>query len=198
VVSDFFPDTAKFLAKVYAIDADGQKRFENAVGEPLAPSEQKLAVITAFRGEMAPTGPELWPQDPVHLDQLLPRDRMGFVAFVPVMLGKEPVSVGIALDRELRIAGVAPATADAKMRDKLTAALKVFNGLGGRGTALKDPNDRSVKAPAELKKSMAKAYWRVREASTMFQKEERDRHWADPDAFSVEAGEDELKVKNKQ
>jgi hypothetical protein len=91
------------------------------------------------------------------------------------------------LDRDgvLRAARVAPAAAGEAERARADKLLEAFVGQGGKRDYRKleppktGPKDRDPKALAALAPALTRAYYRVIEGALMFDREERDRHWAD-------------------
>ena len=186
-VTDFFPGGARYLVKRYTVDAYGQKRLDAVLASPVTPAQAAVEVVTVFNGTLGIDGEALLePQDPVTLDSLKPKDRLGYIAFVNAKLPGDaaPLLVAIAADRTGKIvkavslAGVG----DAK-RDKLLAAY-VGQGKKGPHVALegaKGNRRRHAKSKAAEGKlsGFDAAYATAMEGITMYDKEERDRTWAD-------------------
>ncbi|MHB1846919.1 MAG: c-type cytochrome [Deltaproteobacteria bacterium] len=177
-VADFFPDAAFFTAKRYPLDRFARERAEQAMGRPLSASEAKLAVVTVYGRSASARGPERVPQDPVSLDKLSPKDKVGYVVFMelPRGDGKGVASYGLSLapdGRLLRIASAYGANKPSVDRD-----YQPFVGLGRKGQdSLGKPRGKRVSPKVEA--AIDRAYARAIEAVTMADKEEKDRHWAD-------------------
>ncbi len=188
-VVDFFPEAAKFTSKDYKLDVDALKRLEDVVKD-YSDAEKTVTVVTAFSGDSKPAdGPEFVPQDPRLIANLKPKQKMGYIAFieVPVPGLKEPVELGISMGRDgviqkiaARLEGLAP-----KDRARVEKLLDGYVGQGGkRGgerpayTALK-PDKKAGKDGVTFAKALTRAYYRGVEGAVMFDKEERERNWAD-------------------
>ncbi len=170
-IADFFPQAAFFTAKAYTLDQSARRRVEEAIGRSLRDGEATLAVL-GFYGQSS-GGPQRVGQDPVSLDKLKPKEKDGYLVFLdlPRADGKGTATYGVALAKDghiLRIGGQAGG-------DKLYQA---FVGLGHKGQdVLLKPKGKRV--PPKVETEFGKAFVRALEAVTMFDKEERDRHWAD-------------------
>jgi mono/diheme cytochrome c family protein len=191
-VADFFPAGARYLVKPYTLDSYAQERLTKSLGAAVPASDATIEVVTVFNGERAAgAAPVLEPQDPVTLDSLKPKERIGYVAFVNAQLtgDTKPGPVAIATDRDGKIVKAVSllGTADDARRDKLLAG---YVGQGKKGPhlpleAAPDPKSRKPKKPAKAPAADAKltgfdaAYAVAMEGITMYDKEERDRTWAD-------------------
>jgi hypothetical protein len=152
-------------------------------------------VITVFNGERELSrDPVLEPDDPVTLDSLKPKEKLGYVVFVPVQLPGEaaPRPVGIGFEVNGKIASIASATGTAEdaARD---SELQVYVGQGAKAGVhkpFKGPTPKPVKlakgqkapppaAPPAAIDTMDVQFQRAIEAITMYDKAERDRTWAD-------------------
>src|SRR5690606_2688186 len=94
-------------------------------------------------------------------------------------------------DRNMRLVGVKTVPeADPKLealRKRHASVLESFIGSGGRLEKKPvQPQKRGVRAPRDVQREMLKAFTLVLEGAAMYEKEERDRFWADPDAFKLE------------
>ena len=183
-VLDFFPQGARYLVKPYPLDTFAQERLAK-VGV-VAPKGEALPVVTVFSGDRAPGTPaKLEPPDPVTLDSLKPRERIGYVVFLSAELSGEkgPTALALAMDRDGKLVKVLALGAPSPSRDKLLAG---YVGQGKKGPHL--PLDSRTAKPTKKSKAPAEephlagfdaAYARAMEAVTMYDKDERDRTWAD-------------------
>ena len=201
-VGEFFPTAARYTAQPYTLDADAQKRLDPLLGK-LAADEQRVVVATAFGGEKVEgEEPAYVPHDPRLLDALKPKQKLGYLAFVSVAVpGVGVVPVSLAMDREGIILTVKPRLESVAEKDRPTAErlLAGYEGAGGKHTpyeaiaAPKPGKDKDPKKAAkdkkakkddpkdaqEVAKALTRAYLRAVEGATSFDKEERERHWAD-------------------
>ena len=192
-VGDYFPEAAHFTAKSYALDADAQHRLEPLLGK-LAPDEGKVVLVAAFGGEkVAGDEPAFVPHDPRLLDVLKPKEKLGYLAFARVALpGGGEASICIALDKEGAIKTVkARSEADRAQVEKLFAG---FEGQGSKKTPYQEltppgatppkgkkpaKKPEASKEAAAAAKALTRPYLMAVEGASAFDKEERERHWAD-------------------
>ncbi|MHB8419722.1 MAG: c-type cytochrome [Myxococcales bacterium] len=170
-ITDFFPSAALFTAKAYTLDENAKGRAEQAIGRPLTAAESTLAVL-AFYGQGS-GGPQRVGQDPVSLDKLKPREKDGYLVFLdlPRGDGKGSASYGVALAKDGHILRIAT-------KDGPDRGYQPFLGLGHKGQdVLLKPKGKRI--PPKVEADFDQAFVRALEAVTMFDKEERDRHWAD-------------------
>lgn len=207
-LSSFFPASTDYVAHIQTIDDDGLERAEKILGRELKEDEKTLMLFAMMKGDKLEDGRFAMPgpdgsvkiEDiPQALYEAKPKRRMGFVGYVPLNLKGGRFMVGLALNRTMHIVGVATVpTADEaseKLRVKLASTLASFEGAGGReGKKTIVPQKRGVKASKDVLDEMEKAYVLVLEAGAMYQKEERDRFWADPDAFRFPSAADMQEV----
>jgi mono/diheme cytochrome c family protein len=195
-VLEFFPAAGRELAKNYTLDSFALERLQKALGTAVPPELGTLQVVTVFNGDREPGhAPVVEPQDPVTLDTLKPKDKLGYLVFVPVQLpgDEQPLPVGLATDPKgkiLKALSVTGTAADAA-RDRRLAADVGQGQKGGAHTPFKAPPPPKPAKPAKGQKAkpapgapgplytMDAAYQRAMEAVTMYDKEERDRTWAD-------------------
>lgn len=199
-VSDYWPATAKYTAKIYTLDSYAAEKVEKATSDKVTEAEKQMLILVGFLGEIGQDGPEMVPQDPRLLDQLPWKRKSGYLAFVPVPFEKKTYSVGMALDTDGFIAKINTTTGTPAERAKLDAMLKAFEGLGGRNAAKKPlevPKSAKVKPTPQVIKAVSRGFWRAIGAMGLHDKEERDRHMFDADFgdASMEAGEMETKKK---
>jgi hypothetical protein len=172
-ITDFFPSAAFFTAKAYTLDADAKKRAAGAIGHDLSRSEATLAVLT-FYGQAEGGGPQRVGDKPDELDKLKPKDKDGYLVFLelPRGDGKGEAAYGVSLAKDGHILRIA---SESGVPDK---AYLPFVGLGHKGSdALVRPKGK--KEPPKFETAFSHAFVRAIEAVTMFDKDERDRHWAD-------------------
>ncbi len=173
-VTDFFPEAAFFTGKAYPLDDDAKQRIADALGEDPSAAAATLTVL-GFYGH-SEMGPQAVAQDPVSLDRLKPRDKIGYLVFVDLPKGSGSATYGIALGRDGRILKIA--SEEGLATPSSDRAYQPFVGLGHKGKdVLLHPKGKRV--PPRLEKAFGRAFVRVLEALTMYDKEERDRHWAD-------------------
>jgi mono/diheme cytochrome c family protein len=185
-VTDFFPNAGRYLIKRYTLDTYARQRLSQTFGSPPTADQANIEVATVFNGDRAPGTPAtLEADDPVTLDSLKPRDRIGYVVFVNAQLplDSKPLPVAIATDRDGKIVKVvSTAGLDDAARD---AYLQGYVGQGHKGAhapLIAPKLARGKKArPSENAKLLGfdAAYARAMEAATQYDKEERDRTWAD-------------------
>jgi hypothetical protein len=198
-VVDFYSGAGRVLAKIYTLDNDASERLKKDMGGTAVPTElATLQVITVFNGDREPgRDPVVEPQDPVTLDSLKPKDKLGHLVFEPVQLASDakPVSTGIAIDAKGKIVKVLSASGDPAEDDARNKLLVAYVGQGQKsgvhaplkGGAAPKPAKGKAKGKAEAAPSgtpgtwvsMDAAYLRALEAITMYDKEEHDRTWAD-------------------
>jgi mono/diheme cytochrome c family protein len=186
-VDDFFPEAARFTAKEYKLDADSLKRLAPVLGT-LPEDETRVTVVAVFGGKKSAEGPVFVPQDPRFLDSLKPKHKLGYVAFTSLAFPAldKPLALAIALDRDGKISALRPdlTGVDAKGRERIERLLAGFVGLGGKQAQYAElkvakPSPKDAKQSAELAKTLTRAYFRTLEGAVMYDKEERERHWAD-------------------
>lgn len=209
VLSTFFPAATQYVAREQTFDDDAEERFEKVIGREPTDSEKTMVLFALMKGEQnedgrfampGPEGAVKIANNPQSLYVAKPRRRMGFVGYVPLNLKQGRFMIALALNRSMVITGIASVpTADPKsekLRAQLDRTLQSFVGAGGRaGKKTIVPQTRGVSAAADVLQEMEKAYALVLEAGAMYQKEERDRFWADPDAFKFPAAADMDEVK---
>lgn len=208
-VRDFFPDTVDYIAHEQVIDEFGVDRASKALGRDLTDEERRLLVVTAFKplepGEALPKRPRKIAEEPAALYAALPKRKLGFVTHVPLALDGGVVQAVLALDRRMLLVGVRTVpSADPKvekLRKKHAGLLEAFVGSGGREEKHPiAPQKRGLRAPKDVQREMLKAYTLALEGAAMYEKEERERFWADPEAFKFEIADmpDEVKFDFKE
>jgi mono/diheme cytochrome c family protein len=186
-ITDFFPDAARYTARTYTLDRASLARLAPLLGE-LSPAECQVPVVAVFGGKRPADGPVFVPQDPRALDTLEPRRKLGYLTFVTVQTpwAERPAALALAFDREgfithvrADLEGLAPA--ERARAEKIFAS---FVGLGGKAYDYEDfkaprvPSGQAAEA-SKLAKGFTRAYYRALEGAVMFDKEERERTWAD-------------------
>lgn len=195
-LADLFPSAGAYVARVETIDADGLDRIEKVLGDALSDDESKLLLFTMLKAGGGQGGGELVKvgADAASLVEATPKRRLGWLAFLPVEVGGEKLDLGIAVDRGHKVMKVLVlATGDEKRdasRRKWQGAFDGYVGLG-RDALL------ARKGPKEVQDAMSKAYLRLFEAATMYQKDERDRFAFDPEAFKMDEDAPEVKFELK-
>jgi Cytochrome C oxidase, cbb3-type, subunit III len=172
-ITDFFPSAAFFTAKAYTLDPDAKKRVADAIGHDLSGAEATMPVMTFYGHADGAAGPQRVGDDPADLDKLKPKDKDGYLLFLelPRGDGKGETSYGVSLAKDGHILRIAsPAGVD--------KAYLPFVGLGHKGQdILLKPKGKKI--PPRIEEAFGPAFVRALEAVTMFDKDERDRHWAD-------------------
>lgn len=170
----FFPGASRYVAKKYAIDKHGLGRIREATKAKLPAFEAVVYTFFTFPDEEGQL--RYVPQDPIQLDALKRDKKRGYLVFVPLALAGGPAKeLAVAMDA----AGVIRALA---VNDRgpegaaLNARLAQFVGQGKKG--LRTPL-KAKRADAALGKAAYLAYLTAMESATMFDREERERTWAD-------------------
>ncbi|GAB4295531.1 MAG: hypothetical protein Kow0090_10480 [Myxococcota bacterium] len=193
-VEEFFPEARFYIAKEYQITEHGRKRIEKALNKTLPDDEFKIVVFTAYRKhEYAKEGAvELVPQIPAKLDELKKKDKLGYLMFLDIEVGKSRIPVAVTLDAAgviTRLIVADPTIPDAA---KLNAALANFKGKGLRGGAYSISKvavkDRGAKS---YEWGVYKMWLRALEACFVFETEERERSWAD-DSFGPKKKKEQM------
>lgn len=190
-VGDLFPASSAFIAHKQVIDQYGLERAEKSLGAPLPDAEKTVMLFTVFKpddGQEKGPRPLRVPEDPAPLYDMKPKRKLGFIAYLPLKLDGGTVEAAVALNRTMHLVAVRTLpSSDEKLealRKKLQPTLDAFAGAGGRDDKRPiEPQTKGVKAPKDVQAAMQRAYTRVLEGAAMYEKEERDRFWADPDAF---------------
>lgn len=175
-LSDFFPEAARYIAKVYTIDEHGLKRIAEAA-KPLREEQHSAAVFTFFDFDEEKGNLTFVPQDPIKLDQLKKDKKTGYLVFLPMKYQDFQGEVGIAMDAQgvVKKMFVHP---DAKGAELLNTSLARFEGMGRLGQS--EPFKVSGgKQMAELSDAIFPVYLRAMESVTMYIRDERERTWAD-------------------
>jgi len=185
----FFPLASEYIAHRQTIDQYGRERAQKALGEALPDDEIRAMVFTLFKppdGEKHPGTLTLLPDEPAALFAAKPRRKVGFVLFLPLRWEGTTVRVVLGMNRRMELVKMETAGGgdekSEKTRQRIAEQLKSFEGSGGRETRAVDVMDET-KVPKELVREMQRVFTRALESIAMYEKEERDRFWSDPDAF---------------
>lgn len=190
-LSQFFPLASRYVAHEHTIDQYGQERAKEALGRDLKEDELSHMVFTLFapeKGPKPPGEPTRVPETPAALYAAKPKDKVGFVVYLPLTIEGKSIRAGLALDHRMVLTEVVTVpSADPtveRVRRRYASTLSAFAGSGGRMEKKPvRPYRRGVTASRPLLAEMNRAFVVVLEAVAMWEKEERDRFWADPDAF---------------
>lgn len=175
-IDAFFPESSRYISKVYAIDVNGLDRIKAATGAK--PAEIKAAVFTFFDFEGEQGNLTYVPQNPIMLDKLKKDKKAGYLVFLPFehdgFGGKE---IGIAMDKRGVITKIAVHARLPGAR-ALNEELAAMTGQGrlGLNKPFKVTGSRQRKA---LAKQVFPLYMRAMETVTQYVVEERERTWAD-------------------
>jgi mono/diheme cytochrome c family protein len=196
-VTDFFPHAESYWGERYTIDEWGLERYEQVVGQALPEGEQSFVVLGIYSGTQGPDGPRLIPNDPREIARIDRRSRVGYITFVPMEVPGIPGQhvLGISMNNDGIVFDIKANTTDAALARRIESTLSRFEGEGSKGQR----QPFTVRGAAPLARAWTHVYFRAMEAVVMFDKAERDRHWADaafgdedPEA-SVEEGAFEVR-----
>jgi mono/diheme cytochrome c family protein len=199
-VTDFYPDAAIYYGKAYTIDQWGAQRYQQLNHKKLPDDQRTWTVLGIYKGTQGPEGPHLVPDTPLAVAKLEPQDKVGYVAFVDAKLPgvRGTVLLGIAMDVHGQIEKVLANSTDARLAHKVDRMLETFVGHGRKDQKRVLRGHGSMR----LRKAFTEIYDRAMEAVVMYDKAERERHWADSDfggpkgpESTIEGGT--LKVHNK-
>lgn len=172
---DFFPEAARYVSKAYGIDQWGLERIEAATQKPLKNAE--AAVFTFFRKDGEQGSLRHVPQDPILLDALKKDHKVGYLVFLPFETSGYRGEIGIAMDPGGRITrlSVHPGLKGASAVNRRLSKLR---GLGkkGQNAPFRVRGDRTV---SKIAHDVFPVYMRAMETVTMYDREERERTWAD-------------------
>ncbi len=170
-----FTDATHYVAKDYEIDDHGAKRYEDAIGKPLG--DKKASVFTFFKKDGFDADLLYVPQDPIKLDHLKKKEKIGYLVFIPFKTTGFDGELGVAMDATGKIKKLAVhhGAANAELLNK---SLSRFEGLGKKGSKepLKPGGDKTM---AALATDVFPAYMKAQEAATMYDRDENERTWAD-------------------
>lgn len=176
-IGEFFSDASHYIAKEYTIDEHGLKRIQEALGK--AAPEKKAPVFTFFKKDGSESVLEYVPQDPIKLDQLKKKEKVGYLLFLPLATQGFKGELGIAMDEQGKITRLA-VHRGAKTAELLNKSLSRFEGLGKKGQ--KEPfKIGGGKDMTNLAGDVFPLYQCAMELATMFDRDENERTWADSD-----------------
>ncbi|MDF1564156.1 MAG: cytochrome c [Deltaproteobacteria bacterium] len=198
---DFYPDAESFFGDTYTIDEWGLERHEALTGVKIKKADNEYTVLGVYKGTQGPDGARLIPDDPLALSKIDRRAKVGYVSFVKGSVPgvKGTFLFGISMDNGGLVWKIRANTDDKAAKAKVEKILSVWEGYGNKG--LKDPFEGGrSKQERAVAKAWTEIYSRAMEAVVMYDKAERERHWADsnfggpadPEA-SVEGGILEVK-----
>jgi mono/diheme cytochrome c family protein len=181
-LTDFYPNAESFFGDVYVIDQWGLERHQALTGKKIPKDENHFTVLGVFKGTQGPQGPRLIPDNPLALAKIDRRNKIGYVVFVwgelPGIRGRH--LLGISMDKTGLVWKIRVNTDDARLKRKIEKMLSVWEGYGRKG--MKEPFRGG---PSKRERAVARAwteiYSRAMEAVVMYDKAERERHWADAD-----------------
>ena len=194
---DFYPDAESFFGDEYSLDEWGLERHELLTTVKLKDAANKFTVLGVYKGTQGPEGARLIPDDPLALSKIDRRAKVGYVAFVKGSVPgvKGSYLFGISMDNGGLVWKIRANTDNLAAKQKLEKMLEVWEGYGNKGMKTPFEGGRS-KSERAVAKAWTEIYSRAMEAVVMYDKAERERHWADsnfggpadPEA-SVEGGE---------
>lgn len=179
-LDEFFPEAARYISKGYEIDKYGLERIKDATGKRLTGNDKRAAVFTFFNFEGEEGNLRYVPQDPIELDHLDKKKKAGYLVFLPFRDGNGfDGEIGVAMDPKGVLTKVA-VHSRVKGSELLNKSLSRFEGMGKKGQKekFKIGGGKSMQSLADR---FFPIYMRAMETVTMYDREERERTWADPD-----------------
>jgi hypothetical protein len=174
----FFPQAGRYVSKEYEIDKFGLDRIKEAAGLSLAGNDKKAAVFTFFDFDGEKGNLTYVPQDPIKLDKLDKKLKSGYLVFLPFEDGGGfKGEIGVAMDAKGVITKLAVHDTS-KGADLLNKSLSRFSGMGQKGQKEKFKIGGG-KPMEQLADKVFPTYLRAMETVTMYDREERERTWAD-------------------
>lgn len=174
-IAQFFPEATHYVSKEYTIDEHGSKRVQDSTGK--AAINKTAGVFTFFKKEGSESRVEYVPQDPIKLDQLKKKEKVGYVVFMPLETSNFKGEVGVAMDQQGKITKLAVHPSE-KNADLINKSLSRFEGLGKKGN--KDPfKPGGGKEIDAISGDVYRVYQAAMELATMYDREENERTWAD-------------------
>ncbi|MCG3173749.1 MAG: hypothetical protein GMKNLPBB_01950 [Myxococcota bacterium] len=176
-IQDFFPEAGRFTVKKFDMDDTGKSRIKKLLESDLSPAESSLVLITVFKGGSERGEPRNIPYVPAELDNLKKEDKLGYLAFFDIPGPKGSMSVGMAIAPNgtiLKLSGtdaLGVNAADNRM-------LKEFEGQGKRGSK-PEPFKARTKPANVYAAGVFRGWVRMIEAVYGFERDEKDRTWAD-------------------
>jgi hypothetical protein len=179
-LDEFFPGASRYASKEYEIDKFGLDRILEATGNKLQGADAKAAVFTFFTFDGEEGFLTYVPQDPIKLDQLEKNKKTGYLVFLPFDDGTGyKGEIGVGMDAKGVITRMA-VHQRSKGSDLLNKSLSRFEGMGKKGQKekFKVAGGKPMEALAE---KVFPTYMRAMETITMYDRDEKERTWADPD-----------------
>ena len=175
-VSDVFPAAAAYAGRRYTLGGAALARAETLASGELSLPERSLVLFSVYGGDRPATGPLVVPDDPVQLDSLSPKAKIGYVVFGSL---PQPFAMGLGRDFSVvRLVG-GPGGPD------LSRVAPAVVGKGGREPGKRRPfTSRAAPQQAEL---LTRLYARAVEAAAMAAKDEADRHLFDVPEHAAKA-----------
>ena len=164
----FFPDAKNFTGKIYSLNDSFLKRVEKALKRSLTDKEKDIKVFAVYGGEKNTWLPEFIPQDPIRLDELNRKDKIGYLTFANIKFKKKNMQIAIAIDENCKIKQIL--TVDNSKSFK--KAMKRYLKKGKRGK-YKHFGKRKID------KVIFGAWVINTEAVYLYEVEERERNFAD-------------------
>lgn len=174
-LADFFSGASRYVSKEYEIDQYGLERIKTATGKAL--SDKSAAVYTFFTFEGEEGELRYVPQDPIELDHLKKDNKTGYLVFLPFSHDGFRGQIGVGMDKDGKILRIR-VHEDRKGADLLNKSLSRFEGMGKKGQSEKFRLGGG-KAMDSLADAVFPIYMRAMETVTMYDREERERTWAD-------------------
>jgi mono/diheme cytochrome c family protein len=177
-LDEFFPQAGRYVSKEYTIDKFGLERIKEAAGLSLQGSDQKGAVFTFFDFDGEAGNLTYVPQDPIRLDHLKKKFKSGYLVFLPFEDGSGfKGEIGVAMDPKGVITKLLVHD-ELKGADLLNKSLSRFSGMGQKGQREKFKIGGG-KPMEHLAEKVFPTYLRAMETVTMYDREEKERTWAD-------------------
>ena len=177
-LTDFYPDAAAFFGNTYTIDKWGAERHQ-ALTRVSLPKDQAYTVLGVYQGTQPPSGPRLIPDTPLELAKVDRKSKVGYVVFVagtlPGVQGEQ--ILGVSMSNSGIVWKVLANTKSPKVRAQLARVMERWEGYGDKG--MKTAFEGRGKKERQIAKAWTEIYSRAMEAAVMFDKAERERHWAD-------------------
>lgn len=177
-LSDYFPTAGRYFTKEYEIDKYGLQRIEENGGVRLKGKDKSAPVFTFFDFEGEEGNLTYVPNDnPILVDKLKKDQKAGYLVFLPFKTKDFDGEIGVAMDRRGVITKLAVHKSK-KGAELLNKSLSRFEGMGRKGqkTPFKVSGGKSM---SKLAKDVFPVYLRAMETVTMYDREERERTWAD-------------------
>lgn len=180
-VTDFYPNAASYYGEPYTIDQWGAQRYQKLIRHKLPKDERTYTVLGVYKGTQGPDGPRLIPNNPLAVSKIKRSDKVGYLVFVD---GKIPGVrgshlFGVSMDNSGLVTKIRVNSHDLRVKRRLEKMLASWEGYGHKD--LHHPFTGRGRRERALAKAWTEIYDRAMEAVVMFDKAERERHWADED-----------------